>query len=63
MKIELIKNQILYWNGHSDYSYKWNFDISYKVVFYDKQSYKFKTHFIFHSKEKKIYYQNNNITK
>jgi len=58
MKIELKKNQILYWNGFSDYNYKWNFDVLYKVVFYDKQNYEFKTNFIFHSKEKKIYYQN-----
>ena len=58
MKIELKQDQIAYWPKISDYSYRWTFEVFYEVEFFDKETYEFKTQFIFHSKERKIYYNN-----
>ena len=58
MRIELKKDQIVYWPKISDYSYRWSFEVFYEVEFFDKETYEFKTQFIFHSKDRKIYYKN-----
>lgn len=58
MEINLIEDQILYWPKTSDYNYRWNFEVVYSLVLCDKKSYKFKSKFIYHTKEKKIYYRN-----
>ena len=58
MRIELKKDQILYWPEITDHNYRWSFEVFYEVEFFDKETYEFKTQFIFHSKERKIYYNN-----
>lgn len=58
MRIELKKDQILYWPKISDYNYRWSFEVFYEVEFFDKETYEFKTQFIFHIKDRKIYYKN-----
>ena len=55
MRIELKKDQILYWPKISDYNYRWSFEVFYEVEFFDKETYEFKTQFIFHIKDRKIY--------
>jgi len=43
MRIELKKDQILYWPKISDYNYRWTFEVFYEVEFFDKKPYEFKT--------------------
>lgn len=61
MKIEIKKDQIIYWPEITDFNYRWGFEVFYEVEFFDKEIYEFKSQFIFHAKERKIYYSNMNV--
>lgn len=56
MKIKLNPNQIFYWPELSDYNFRWNFSVTYDLTLFDGKVYKFETNFVYHIKERKIYY-------